>query len=135
MASICRSAATAGSRSAIAVRSKTLISRSQSPKSMPSLFSSPSRTAPRASILAMALGSVESLMPLHSAIASARLKSILADSSRCWSCLSQAKELIMANIVKNLRIALHYNDPHEVLFKDACMHCYSEQRVLAEYIV
>lgn len=37
------------------------------------------------------LGSVESLMPLHSAIASARLKSSLAVDSVCWSWLSQGK--------------------------------------------
>ncbi|XP_078154997.1 envelope glycoprotein isoform X1 [Carex rostrata] len=36
-----------------------------------------------------ALGSVESLMPLHSAIASARLRSIIASDSSYWSCLSQ----------------------------------------------
>lgn len=35
------------------------------------------------------LGSVESLMPLHSAIASARLKSYIAVDSNCWSWLSQ----------------------------------------------
>lgn len=36
-----------------------------------------------------ALGMVESMMPLHSAIASARLKSSLAVDSACWSWLSQ----------------------------------------------
>ncbi|BFG41531.1 hypothetical protein CerSpe_278020 [Prunus speciosa] len=35
------------------------------------------------------LGSMESMMPLHSAIASARLKSNIAVDSTCWSCLSQ----------------------------------------------
>lgn len=35
------------------------------------------------------LGSVESMMPLHSAIASARLKSSIAVDSSCWSWLSQ----------------------------------------------
>ncbi|KAB5541437.1 hypothetical protein DKX38_014411 [Salix brachista] len=34
-------------------------------------------------------GSVESLMPLHNAIANARLKSIIAVDSSCWSWLSQ----------------------------------------------
>ncbi|RZR91967.1 hypothetical protein BHM03_00020167 [Ensete ventricosum] len=65
MASLCRSAAMAAARS-IAVRSKNLL-----PKPAPSR-----RAAPiiRRSI-APAPGSVESLMPLHSAIASAPLQS------------------------------------------------------------
>ncbi|GMN37393.1 hypothetical protein TIFTF001_006773 [Ficus carica] len=89
MASFCRSALMAGSRS-IAARSKVL-----SPKSLNStpIFSSPfssaSGTIPRASRIISALGSVESLMPLHSAIASARLKSNIAVDSTYWSCLSQ----------------------------------------------
>jgi hypothetical protein len=37
----------------------------------------------------MVLGSVESMMPLHSAIASARLKSSIAVDSSYWSLLSQ----------------------------------------------
>nr|XP_009388179.1 PREDICTED: uncharacterized protein LOC103974994 isoform X1 [Musa acuminata subsp. malaccensis] len=79
MASLCRSAAMAAARS-IAVRSKNLL-----PKPAPSR-----RAAPivRRSI-APALGSVESLMPLHSTIASARLKSFIAVDSSCWSWLSQ----------------------------------------------
>ncbi|KAJ8494149.1 hypothetical protein OPV22_015870 [Ensete ventricosum] len=79
MASLCRSAAMAAARS-IAVRSKNLL-----PKPAPSR-----RAAPiiRRSI-APAPGSVESLMPLHSAIASARLKSFIAVDSSCWSWLSQ----------------------------------------------
>ncbi|WOK91775.1 hypothetical protein Cni_G00466 [Canna indica] len=72
MASLCRSAAMTTARS-VGVRSATLL-----PKPAPSL-----RAAAlfRRSIVP-ALGSVESLMPLHSAIASARLKSFIAvDSS------------------------------------------------------
>ncbi|XP_020257902.1 uncharacterized protein LOC109834318 [Asparagus officinalis] len=41
------------------------------------------------SIALASLGSVESLMPLHSAIASARLKSSIAVDSSYWSWLSQ----------------------------------------------
>ncbi|GJW29713.1 hypothetical protein Tco_0046588, partial [Tanacetum coccineum] len=36
-----------------------------------------------------ALGSVESMMPLHCVIASARLRSSIAVDSTCWSFLSQ----------------------------------------------
>ncbi|CAL5377183.1 unnamed protein product [Camellia sinensis] len=36
------------------------------------------------------LASVESMMPLHSAIASARLRSNIAVDSSCWSLLSEA---------------------------------------------
>ena len=39
------------------------------------------------------LGSVESMMPLHSAIASARLKSNIAIDSSCWSWLSQGTSI------------------------------------------
>ncbi|XP_048317706.1 protein NONRESPONDING TO OXYLIPINS 2, mitochondrial isoform X1 [Ziziphus jujuba] len=84
MAFFCRSALMAGTRS-IAARSRTV-----TPKSIPSPFSSSTtRAIPRASRIVTVLGSVESLMPLHSAIASARLKSSIAMDSTCWSCLSQ----------------------------------------------
>ncbi|XP_062177586.1 protein NUCLEAR FUSION DEFECTIVE 6, mitochondrial isoform X2 [Alnus glutinosa] len=89
MASLCRSAITAGSRS-VAARSKTLSQISLSPKPIaPPAFSSTTRAIPRASRIALALASVESMMPLHSAIASARLKSSIAIDSSCWSWLSQ----------------------------------------------
>nr|DAD41282.1 TPA_asm: hypothetical protein HUJ06_015605 [Nelumbo nucifera] len=93
MASLCRCVAMAGARS-VTVRSKTLISRMLTPRSaIPAPFSSVSRTPASASRMVMALGSVESLMPLHSAIASARLKSIIAVDSSCWSWLSQGLAL------------------------------------------
>ncbi|KAF3336370.1 hypothetical protein FCM35_KLT18956 [Carex littledalei] len=83
MASIGRSASAIN-----ALRSVALCSRSAAaalPK--PSV---PLRSFPfvRRSVVS-ALGSVESLMPLHSAIASARLRSIIASDSSYWSCLSQ----------------------------------------------
>ncbi|GFY95111.1 hypothetical protein Acr_10g0004960 [Actinidia rufa] len=66
MASACRSAVMAGAR----------------------------RTIPcAASRIASVLGSVDSMMPLHSAIASARLKSNIAIDSTCWSWLSQGISL------------------------------------------
>ncbi|XP_021286849.1 protein NUCLEAR FUSION DEFECTIVE 6, chloroplastic/mitochondrial isoform X1 [Herrania umbratica] len=90
MASFCRSAVMAGSRS-LASRPKTLTLKSLTPKPMSSPFSSPStRSLPCASRILSVLGGVESMMPLHSAIASARLQSSIAIDSSCWSWLSQA---------------------------------------------
>ncbi|KAF9606250.1 hypothetical protein IFM89_024071 [Coptis chinensis] len=86
--SLCRSttAALACARSV----SRTLAKKPTTPKSIPSLFPSPKRTTPFcASRIVVALGCVESLMPLHSVIASARLKSSIALDSTCWSCLSR----------------------------------------------
>ncbi|XP_026659317.2 protein NONRESPONDING TO OXYLIPINS 2, mitochondrial-like isoform X1 [Phoenix dactylifera] len=79
MASLCRSAVVFAARSA-AVRSKTLL-----PKPTPSRRA----TSFLRRSVAPALGCVESLMPLHSAIASARLRSFIAVDSSCWSWLSQ----------------------------------------------
>ncbi|XP_042501045.1 protein NONRESPONDING TO OXYLIPINS 2, mitochondrial isoform X1 [Macadamia integrifolia] len=91
MASLRRSAM-AGARS-IAFRSRNVVTETLAPKAtMNSLFP-PIRTTPRASRMVMALGSVESLMPLHSAIASTRLVSIIAVDSSCWSWLSQGLAL------------------------------------------
>ncbi|XP_074590912.1 uncharacterized protein LOC141846767 isoform X2 [Curcuma longa] len=83
MASLFRSAAMATARS-VAGRTKSLL-----PKSAPSRRASSTLTR----YMAPALGSVESLMPLHSAIASARLKSFIAVDSSCWSWLSQGRAL------------------------------------------
>ncbi|MQL84284.1 hypothetical protein Taro_016777 [Colocasia esculenta] len=85
MASICRSAAMATVRSAMA-RSKSAL-----PKPLPLRRSAPlvSRS------ICSAVGIVESLMPLHSAIASARLKSFIAVDSSCWSWLSQGTCLLL----------------------------------------
>ncbi|GMJ12765.1 hypothetical protein like AT4G39300 [Hibiscus trionum] len=85
MASFCRSAIMAGSRS-LSVRPKALTLKNLTPKSI----SSPStRAVPCASRILSALGGVESMIPLHSAIASARLQSSIAVDSSCWSWLSQ----------------------------------------------
>ncbi|XP_010263535.1 PREDICTED: uncharacterized protein LOC104601773 isoform X1 [Nelumbo nucifera] len=93
MATLFRSATKAGLRF-IAVRPKTLTSKVVTPRtSMSSPFTPITRSPGCASRLVMALGSVESLMPLHSAIASARLKSIIAVDSSCWSWLSQGLAL------------------------------------------
>ncbi|CAL5329093.1 unnamed protein product [Camellia sinensis] len=92
MASMCRSAVMAGARSLTARSSKTLLPKSLfSPKStIPSPFSSSSRPIPfSASRVVSMLASVESMMPLHSAIASARLRSNIAVDSSCWSLLSE----------------------------------------------
>ncbi|ONK74499.1 uncharacterized protein A4U43_C03F7000 [Asparagus officinalis] len=83
MASLCRSPAIAAVRSA-AGRSQTLIPIT-APSRRFSLLSS------RA--IVSALGTVESLIPLHSAIASSRLKSSIGVDSSCWTCLSQGRAL------------------------------------------
>ncbi|XP_047324212.1 protein NUCLEAR FUSION DEFECTIVE 6, mitochondrial-like [Impatiens glandulifera] len=94
--SACRSAVTAASRSLVARSSKpSLLSSSttQSPKSA-APFALPSSSnksiafsASRAVSAAMGIG--ESMMPLHSAIASTRLRSNIGVNSACWSWLSQ----------------------------------------------
>ncbi|KAH1099033.1 hypothetical protein J1N35_015954 [Gossypium stocksii] len=89
MTSFCRSALMAASRS-LSSRPKSLTLRTLTPKPISSPFSSPStRTLPCASRIVSALGGVESMMPLHSAIASARLQSSIAVDSSFWSWLSQ----------------------------------------------
>ncbi|KAL1833778.1 hypothetical protein ACET3Z_003429 [Daucus carota] len=65
---------------------RLFISKTLTPKSFPTPSSPTSYTPLR---FASVLASVESLMPLHSAIASARLTSKIALHSSCWSCLSQ----------------------------------------------
>ncbi|KAG4209378.1 hypothetical protein ERO13_A03G194400v2 [Gossypium hirsutum] len=89
MTSFCRTALMAASRS-LSSRPKSLNLRTLTPKPISSPFSSPStRTLPCASRIVSALGGVESMMPLHSAIASARLQSNIAVDSSFWSWLSQ----------------------------------------------
>ncbi|KAF8032313.1 hypothetical protein BT93_D1280 [Corymbia citriodora subsp. variegata] len=83
-----RQALTVSSRS-IASRSKSPLQKSLDERRISALLRSTSGSAPRASRVVSVLGSVESLMPLHSAIASARLKSNIAVDTRCWSWLSQ----------------------------------------------
>ncbi|KAJ4733754.1 envelope glycoprotein [Rhynchospora pubera] len=91
MASIGRSSAAAVK----AFRSAALRSRGAAPPPPPPLPKAKSSSLPRVSSpflrrsVVSALGSVESLMPLHSAIASARLRSFIASDSSYWSCLSQ----------------------------------------------
>uniref|UniRef100_A0A0D9X3Z0 Uncharacterized protein n=1 Tax=Leersia perrieri TaxID=77586 RepID=A0A0D9X3Z0_9ORYZ len=87
MASFCRAAAAAAT-----VRSAAR--RARSPAASP-LFQSanhpvaPPRLRRHFVAAAAALASVDSLMPLHSAVAAARLRSCIAADSSCWSCLSQ----------------------------------------------
>ncbi|WOG84710.1 hypothetical protein DCAR_0103894 [Daucus carota subsp. sativus] len=78
---------------------RLFISKTLTPKSFPTPSASTSFTPLRyfyssyvlysTLLFASVLASVESLMPLHSAIASARLTSKIALHSSCWSCLSQ----------------------------------------------
>ncbi|KFK30505.1 hypothetical protein AALP_AA7G270800 [Arabis alpina] len=90
MASFCRSALMSGSRNLVS-RSRTVTQKTLNlkPTITQSPFASVSQSIPRASRVLSALGSVETMVPLHSAIASARLRSSIADGSSCWSMLSQ----------------------------------------------
>ncbi|XP_030523254.1 protein NONRESPONDING TO OXYLIPINS 2, mitochondrial isoform X3 [Rhodamnia argentea] len=88
MASFCRQALTMSSRS-ITSKSRSSLQKSLDERRISALLCSTSRSTPRPSRVLSVLGSVESLMPLHSAIASARLKSNIAFDTRCWSWLSQ----------------------------------------------
>nr|KAJ0199871.1 hypothetical protein LSAT_V11C600327210 [Lactuca sativa] len=89
------SAIASASRSALMSRMRTIasqttiISRTLAPKHVPiSSFLSSTRTLPHAaSKIVGALGMVESMMPLHNAIASARIKSSLAVDSARWPTL------------------------------------------------
>ncbi|CAN0866746.1 hypothetical protein LINGRAHAP2_LOCUS9360 [Linum grandiflorum] len=87
MASLCRSAVMAGSRS-LAGRSRTVTQKSIFSSSP---FTSPSPTPAfrRASRVVSTIGSVDSLIPFHSATANSRLISSIAADSSCWSWLSQ----------------------------------------------
>ncbi|PKA58139.1 hypothetical protein AXF42_Ash019843 [Apostasia shenzhenica] len=106
MTPICRSAAMAAVRS-VASRSQTLLPKPSPslpkpspslpkpspslPKPSPSRFAAPifSRSFRSWRRLASAVGSVNSLMPLHSAVASSRLISNIAVDTSCWSWMSQ----------------------------------------------
>ncbi|KAI3860249.1 hypothetical protein MKX03_022555 [Papaver bracteatum] len=88
MASFCRSAARSGMRSMAALRNQNLNSK---PFSSP--FPLPTSSLPRTSRFAVSLASVESMMPLHSAIANSRLKSSIAVDSSYWSWMSQGLSL------------------------------------------
>ncbi|XP_027910596.1 uncharacterized protein LOC114169572 isoform X1 [Vigna unguiculata] len=82
--------------SAVRVASRSFANRSRSfvqSSTTPFVFSSSSVTRiPRASRVLSVVRSVESLMPLHSAIANARLTSNIAFDSSCWSLLSRGLE-------------------------------------------
>ncbi|KAH7832911.1 hypothetical protein Vadar_001261 [Vaccinium darrowii] len=133
MATACRSAVVAGARS-ITARSKTPLLKSLlSPKSStPSPFS-PSTRASAASRMAAVLGSVESMMPLHSVIASVRLRSSIAVDSTCWSLLSQdfavPRDFVASVPLERYRRYLEYEtDIHSTLFNSKgyvslCLPC------------
>ncbi|PNT66561.1 uncharacterized protein LOC100845607 isoform X2 [Brachypodium distachyon] len=81
-ASFCRSAAAAA-------RSAALRSRPRVATPFPATRSPVAPLPLRRSAVTALAGAVESLMPLHSAVASARLRSCIAADSSCWSCLSR----------------------------------------------
>ncbi|KAF8046612.1 hypothetical protein N665_3588s0004 [Sinapis alba] len=90
MASLCRSALMSGSRKLVS-RSRTVTQKylNLKPTVTSAPFASVSQSIPRASRVLSALGSVETMIPLHSAVASARLRSSIAADSSCWSMLSE----------------------------------------------
>ncbi|RDY12980.1 hypothetical protein CR513_02159 [Mucuna pruriens] len=88
MASVlCKSAVRVASRS-FTNRSRSFVQSSTTPFAFSSSSSSSTRI-PRASRVLSVVISVDSLMPLHSAIANARLTSNIAFDSTCWSSLSR----------------------------------------------
>ncbi|KAJ0701055.1 hypothetical protein HanOQP8_Chr10g0375151 [Helianthus annuus] len=97
MASAARSAIVSGARKITTTTRSNLISRTLTPKSVHvPPFHSSTRSVPRAaSRIVAALGTVESMMPLHSAIASARLRSSIGVESTCWSWLSQVVRVFL----------------------------------------
>ncbi|RZB74217.1 hypothetical protein D0Y65_033340, partial [Glycine soja] len=84
--SIMASAVRLASRSFFANRSRSFVKSSTTPFVFSS--SSASRISRASRVLSVVI-SVESLMPLHSAIANARLTSNIAFDSTCWSSLSR----------------------------------------------
>ncbi|XP_049935344.1 protein NUCLEAR FUSION DEFECTIVE 6, mitochondrial-like isoform X3 [Nymphaea colorata] len=91
MASVCRSAATRGARFAFrSVSNSTSLPRR--PPTSP-LLPSPASATRRLARYAPPLLCSESLMPLHTAIASARLKSNISINSRLWGWLNQGLAL------------------------------------------
>ncbi|KAL3814137.1 hypothetical protein ACJIZ3_015405 [Penstemon smallii] len=95
MASAWRSAATICKKS-LCTRPNAIL-KTLAPIPIPvSGFSSPARPSLlAASRFASVLGSVETMLPLHSTIAAARLKSKIATDTTCWSWLSQAWRLLL----------------------------------------
>ncbi|KAL6885513.1 hypothetical protein ACP4OV_010292 [Aristida adscensionis] len=88
MASLARAAAVARS----ALRQAPLAARVVGSPLPAAPSSSPARAARilrRSAAAAAAAGGLETLMPLHTAVAGARLRSCIAVDSSCWSSLSQ----------------------------------------------
>ncbi|KAL6653208.1 hypothetical protein ACP70R_012133 [Stipagrostis hirtigluma subsp. patula] len=90
MASLARSAAVAVARSAL--RPASLPGRVLGAPLPPMASSSPARAARILRRSAAASAGLETLMPLHSAVAATRLRSCIAVDSSCWSSLSQAEK-------------------------------------------
>ncbi|KAJ1257071.1 hypothetical protein BS78_K221100 [Paspalum vaginatum] len=93
MAFLARAAASVAVRSA--ARSAPLAGRALGAPlpslASPSAAARSSRTLRRSAVAASAV--LETLMPLHSAVAAARLRSCIAVDSSCWSSLSQGYAL------------------------------------------
>ncbi|KAL3621239.1 hypothetical protein CASFOL_036151 [Castilleja foliolosa] len=87
MASACRFAAMITRRSPC-TRPNAII-KTLFPKPIPATAFSSSTNPVAALRFASVLGSLETMLPLHSKIAAARLRSNIAADTTCWSWLSQ----------------------------------------------
>ncbi|TVU45470.1 hypothetical protein EJB05_04959 [Eragrostis curvula] len=101
MASLARSAA-AVARSAL--RPAPLAGRVLSAPLPPLASPSPARAAWILRRSAAASAGLETLMPLHTAVAGARLRSCIAVDSSCWSSLSQGNHPICFAFVTELHM-------------------------------
>ncbi|XP_076929164.1 uncharacterized protein LOC143593413 [Bidens hawaiensis] len=100
MASATRSSIASAARTIASNSTSNLISRTLTPKSV------------HVHPIVAALGTVESMVPLHSAIASARLISSIGVESTCWSWLSQV-----------IRVAYKLCEYNCLLFAMSTSHC------------
>ncbi|XP_050364551.1 protein NONRESPONDING TO OXYLIPINS 2, mitochondrial isoform X2 [Argentina anserina] len=89
MASLCRSALMAQRSRALTQGALNALNPKPISSSSSAFASSTKPMMSSATRFVSVLGSLETMMPLHSVVASARLKSNIAFDSTCWSCLSQ----------------------------------------------
>ncbi|KAL0422753.1 UNVERIFIED_CONTAM: hypothetical protein Slati_3298200 [Sesamum latifolium] len=89
MASACRSAAMISRRSLCSRPNAIIKTLIPNPVHASALSSSTRQFPVAVSRFASVLGSLESMLPLHSTVAAARLKSNIGIDTACWSWLSQ----------------------------------------------
>ncbi|KAF3594380.1 hypothetical protein DY000_02028151 [Brassica cretica] len=106
MASLCKSALLSGSRNLVS-RSRIVTQKYLNLKPTTTTSAPFASSIPRASRVLSALGSVETMIPLHSAVASARLRSSIAADSSCWSMLSEEEMLLQSSSYLSVAICIH----------------------------